>query len=34
MNISEGFPEYNLFNPKVTVWCVTPNEGRIIHRFF
>lgn len=34
MKISEDFPRYNMFNPKVPVWCVTPKEGRIIHRFF
>jgi hypothetical protein len=34
MNISKRFPKYKSFEPKVPVWCVTPNEGRIIHRFF
>lgn len=34
MKISDKFPMYNLYEPKVPVWCVTPNEGRTIHRFF
>ncbi|SHH42260.1 hypothetical protein [Clostridium grantii] len=34
MIISNKFPEYKNFNPKVPVYCVTPGEGRIIHRFF
>ncbi len=28
------FPRYEEFDPLVPVWCVTPNEGRAIHRFF
>ena len=32
--ISERFPKYERFDPQVPVWCVTPNEGRVIHRFF
>jgi hypothetical protein len=34
MIISDKFPRYNEYDPKVPVWCVTPAEGRIIHRFF
>ncbi len=33
-NISSHFPKYTQFNPLVPVWCVTPNSGKIIHRFF
>jgi len=32
--ISERFPKYEQFDPLVPVWCVTPHEGRVIHRFF
>jgi Tol biopolymer transport system component len=32
--INDAFPRYTDFGPKVPVWCVTPNEGRCIHRFF
>lgn len=34
MKISDRFPRYTEFDPKVPVWCVTPNEGRAMHRFF
>lgn len=34
MKISSQFPRYTDFNPTVPVWCLTPNEGRCIHRFF
>ncbi len=34
MKISEKFPEYQQFEPEVPVWCITPEEGRCIHRFF
>ena len=34
MNVSGKYPSYNQFDPKVPVWCVTPDEGRTIHRFF
>ena len=34
MLISDKFPKYEEYNPLVPVWCVTPNEGRCIHRFF
>ncbi|MFP4381268.1 MAG: hypothetical protein ACLFUS_12270 [Candidatus Sumerlaeia bacterium] len=30
----ENFPKYTNYDPKVPVWCLTPNEGRCIHRFF
>lgn len=28
------FPRYRAYEPRVPVWCVTPNAGRCIHRFF
>lgn len=31
---AEIFPKFTDFDPMVPVFCVTPNEGRIIHRFF
>lgn len=34
MTIHSSFPKYEEFNPTVPVWCVTPGEGRTIHRFF
>ncbi|GKX31444.1 hypothetical protein SH1V18_39240 [Vallitalea longa] len=34
MIISKKFPRYEKFEPKVPVYCVTPGEGRILHRFF
>lgn len=34
MKISNEFPRYNEFDPLVPVWCVTPNTGGCIHRFF
>jgi len=34
MIINDKFPRYKEYNPIVPVWCVTPNEGRCIHRFF
>jgi len=30
----EGFPRYLEHNPCVPVWCVTPDRGACIHRFF
>jgi hypothetical protein len=33
-NLSTLFPSYTCFDPPVPVWCVTPNVGRTIHRFF
>ncbi|MCK9478643.1 MAG: oligogalacturonate lyase family protein [Firmicutes bacterium] len=33
MKISDKFPKYTQFNPKIPVYCVTPNEGGL-HRFF
>ncbi|MGH8542664.1 MAG: TolB family protein [Gammaproteobacteria bacterium] len=32
--IGERFPKYEQFDPLVPVWCATPGEGRVIHRFF
>jgi len=34
VHISDRFPRYTRFDPKVPVWCVTPGEGRTMHRFF
>ncbi|MEK3721599.1 hypothetical protein [Paenibacillus sp. FSL H8-0034] len=34
INLDAHFPSYTQFNPEVPVWCVTPHEGRVIHRFF
>ena len=34
MNLQTCFPRYSDFDPLVPVWCITPNEGRCIHRFF
>jgi len=34
IEIHESFPRYTDFDPRVPVWCVTPGEGRTIHRFF
>ena len=34
MVINDKFPRYTNFLPKVPVWCVTPNRGICIHRFF
>lgn len=28
------FPRYTDYDPQIPVYCVTPNEGRTIHRFF
>jgi len=28
------FPRYNEFEPKLPVWCITPNRPGCIHRFF
>lgn len=28
------FPRYTDLHPEVPVWCLTPGEGRAIHRFF
>ncbi len=33
-DLSAHSPRYTSFEPSVPVWCVTPNEGRVIHRFF
>lgn len=34
MNLDKCFPRYTEFDPIVPVWCVTPNEGGCMHRFF
>ncbi len=34
MKISPHFPRYEQFDPSVPVWCLTPNQGRCLHRFF
>ena len=28
------FPRYEKYDPQAPVWCVTPGEGRVFHRFF
>jgi len=33
-DLSSHFPRYSEFSPQVPVWCTTPGEGRVIHRFF
>ena len=30
----QAFPRYEKYSPSIPVWCVTPGEGRAIHRFF
>ncbi|MFP4056200.1 MAG: hypothetical protein ACLF0G_04960 [Candidatus Brocadiia bacterium] len=32
--LSDRFPRYNEFEPRVAVRCITPDEGRVLHRFF
>ncbi|MEK6793294.1 MAG: hypothetical protein AABZ39_00845 [Spirochaetota bacterium] len=34
MTISEKFPRYTEHDPLVPTWCVTPDAGGSIHRFF
>ncbi len=34
MNLDRWFPRYTDFEPKVPVWCVTPDRGGCMHRFF
>ncbi|MCT7985712.1 hypothetical protein NG796_20780 [Laspinema sp. A4] len=34
LDLSAHFPQYTQFNPLVPVWCVTPDTGGVIHRFF
>ena len=34
VKLSDRFPRYTDHDPLVPVWCVTPGEGRAIHRFF
>ena len=31
---SDRFPRYTEYDPLVPVWCVTPDDGPTIHRFF
>ncbi len=33
-DLSTVFPCYTRYNPTVPVWCVTPEIGGVIHRFF
>lgn len=33
-DLDRHFPRYTEYQPHVPVWCVTPNAGRAIHRFF
>lgn len=34
MRISEKFPVYTDYEPKVPIYCVTPNMDGVMHRFF
>lgn len=34
MQLDKCFPRYSEFSPTVPVWCVTPERGGCIHRFF
>jgi len=34
IQISDAFPRYTGYEPKVPVWCVTPNRRGCFHRFF
>ena len=34
MKIHDSFPRYELYDPKVPVYCVTPNRNACFHRFF
>ncbi|MEM1213319.1 MAG: hypothetical protein AAGI68_13605 [Planctomycetota bacterium] len=34
VQIHPNFPRYTEFDPKIPVWCVTPDLPRCIHRFF
>lgn len=33
-DLDAHFPRYTDFDPLVPVWCITPGEGRTMHRFF
>ena len=33
-DLDAHFPRYEDFDPLVPAWCITPDHGRIIHRFF
>ena len=32
--LDRHFPRYTDHDPKIPVWCLTPHEGRCLHRFF
>lgn len=32
--IHKNFPQYEDFDPKVPIWCITPDLSGCIHRFF
>ena len=34
IEVSDVFPKYTQYDPQVPVYCVTPDEGRCLHRFF
>lgn len=34
VKVHDSFPRYSGFDPKVPAWCITPGEGRSLHRFF
>lgn len=34
IELDRMFPRYEEFSPKIPVWCVTPNQGGCIQRFF
>ncbi len=34
MNLDAVFPRYEMYDPRVPVWCLTPRKGGCIHRFF
>ena len=34
MDLDRWFPRYTEFDPKVPVWCVTPDRAGCLHRFF
>jgi len=33
-SISDRLPRYTDHDPLVPVWCLTPGEGRVTHRYF
>lgn len=34
ITLSNHFPQYTEFDPLVPTWCVTPDAGQCLHRFF